>query len=225
MIRLFTGRPGNGKSYHIARETYKYLRRGKTVISNVNMDVSNIKSKKRKPLGHFIYLTDAQIGAWDNKNGSDFINGLEGFACNFHQKKKGYMKEHQTLVIIDECQQPNILNCRTYNAPNRVSINNFLQIHRHYGFDIILATQHTSFVDKQARNLIQCEEEHRKLSTFKTFGKILTWILGKEVFVIVKRDLSLKRTPKMSRMGAYYMACNKRICKLYNSSVAPDVRR
>ena len=225
MIRLFTGRPGNGKSYHIARETVRYLRKGKTVFSNVNIDVSKIKSKKSKPLGQFIYLTDAQIGAWDDKNGSNFINGLQGFACNFHQQKNGYMKEHQSLVIIDECQQPNVLNCRTYNAPNRVSMNNFLQIHRHYGFDIILATQHTTFIDKQARNLIQCEEEHRKLSMFKKFGKILTWIVGREVFVIVKRDLSLKRTPTLSRMGSYYMVASKRIYNVYNSSTAPDVRR
>lgn len=227
MIVLYTGAPGNGKSYHMAKQVYRYLRNGNNVITNLPIDISRIKPKRKKQLGHFIFISDERMGAYDAKNcTSDFISGLYGFALNFHVRDaKGKYEEGQTVLIIDECQQDDILNCRTYNRPNRREFNKFFQMHRHYGFDVILGTQDAANVDKQTRKIVQTEAEHRKLSTYKLFGKVLTFLIGHETFIVIERNMSLKRSPTIARMGSYYIVSNRKVFDLYNSYNVVDCRR
>ncbi|MDD3417371.1 MAG: zonular occludens toxin domain-containing protein [Lachnospiraceae bacterium] len=223
MIRAYTGKPGNGKSYHLARDIRKYLRKGKNVFCNVEIDVSKIKPRGKKPLGNFFFVDSQKMGK------EDFCEGLMGFALNFHQKnKKGEFvkgKEGQSLLIMDEAQDEILLNARTWNNPTRREFNNFFSKHRHYSFDVLLVTQDIANLDKQTCKYIQYYEEHRKMANYKVFGKIITLLCGSQLFIIIKRDMALKRSPKLARMGSYVIKANKRIYDMYNSYVVVDTRR
>lgn len=52
MIYLYSGTPGSGKSLHQAKDIYDWLRKGKVVIANFDIDVNKIPKCK----GQFIYL-------------------------------------------------------------------------------------------------------------------------------------------------------------------------
>ena len=220
MINIYTGRPGNGKSYHAVADIYYYLRHGVNVITNIDIDTSLIKPRYRKPIGAYIYLNTYDMA------GADFFDGLYGFALNFHEwTEDGKTKEGQTVLIVDECQQDHLLNCRTWGNPNRKDWNEFFSLHRHYGFKVILITQNISNIDKQVQKLIQLEFEHRSLAHFNGFLKAITIIIRRQIFVVISRDVSLKRTPKSARMGARYIFTNKKMYKLYNSYTVIDRRK
>ena len=50
MIYLYTGTPGSGKSYHVARDIYFFLHYGRNVIANfdINYDAIPSRGKDRK---------------------------------------------------------------------------------------------------------------------------------------------------------------------------------
>lgn len=48
---FYTGVPGSGKSYHCAQIIYNELRKGKNIISNIEIDISKIPQKGKTPLG------------------------------------------------------------------------------------------------------------------------------------------------------------------------------
>jgi len=220
MINIYTGRPGNGKSYHAVDDIYFYLRHGINVITNIDIDVRLIKPRHKKQLGAYIFLDSFSM------TGSDFFDGLYGFALNFHKwTEDGKTKEGQTVLIVDECQQDHLLNCRTWSNPNRKDWNEFFALHRHYGFKVILITQNISNIDKQVQKLVQLEFEHRSLANFNGLLKTLTILLHKQIFVCISRDVSLKRTPSSARLGARYIFTNKLIYKLYNSYTVVDRRK
>ena len=186
MINIYTGRPGNGKSYHAVDDINFYIRHGVNVITNIDINTDLIKSGFRGKRGAYIYLTSDQMAA------DDFFDGLLGFSLNFHQwTADGKTKEGQTVLIVDECQQDQLLNCRTWNNRNRKQWNDFFSLHRHYGFKVILITQSMSNIDKQAQKLIQLEFEHRNFANFNPFCKFLSMLLGKQIFVCISRDVSL----------------------------------
>lgn len=220
MINIYTGRPGNGKSYHAVDDIAFYLRHGVNVITNIDINTDLIRPRFRKTFGSYIYLTSDQMA------GPDFFDGLFGFALNFHHwSKDGKTKEGQTVLIVDECQQDQLLNCRTWNNKNRKQWNDFFALHRHYGFKVLLITQSMSNIDKQAQKLIQLEYEHRNFGNFNPFCKFISLLLHKQIFVVISRDVSLKRSPSAARMGARYMFSNRNIYKLYNSYTVIDFRK
>ena len=53
MIYLYTGTPGSGKSYHVAKEIYFYLYHGRNIIANFSINYDIIPSRKRSPKGYF----------------------------------------------------------------------------------------------------------------------------------------------------------------------------
>lgn len=225
MIKLYSGRPGNGKSYHAVDDIYYYLRHGVNIITNIDIDPGLIRPIGSKPMGKYLYIPSDQMAAHDRFGNYSFLQGLLGFSLNFHKWDNGKTKEGQTVLIIDECQQDDLLNCRTWNNPNRKEWNDFFALHRHYGINIILVTQSMSNIDKQAQKLIQHEIEHRKFSNFNGFCLFLSKIIHKEIFICITRDCSLKRTPTASRMGAQYMFSKKKIYDLYNSYSVVDIRK
>ena len=233
MINCYTGRPGNGKSYHACLDIYYALRSGVNVISNINIDDSKVKpnwirKKLHRSMGHFIYVpTDVMAQGFFCKSVDkcSFGDCLRGFSLNFHNwSKDNKTKEGQTLIVIDECQVDELLNCRTWNNPTRRDWNEFFQLHRHYGFNILLVTQSIANIDKQTQKLIQMEVEHRKFSNFNPLCRFISKLFFKEYFVCIQRDLSLKRTPTRARMGFSVLASKSFIYKLYNSYLVEDIR-
>lgn len=229
MISYYTGVPGSGKSYHLAKEIYKHLQNGKNIISNFNVNIQMVKSKGKKPLGVFIYVNNKE---WRNnayhsankKKAVDefsYINGLINYARNFHEyyiNKQGELQfyEHQTILVFDECHQ--IWNAREWARSDRLAWINFFSEHRKFGYDVYFTSQDDKRVDKQIRGLLEDEYLHRKMFNFvksEEFAKILRRIFG-EWFVCIKKKYGMKKSD--AKMNVTYIHGEKKFYEFYNSS-------
>ena len=165
MLRLFTGTPGSGKSFHMAYKIRKFLRSGHNVISTVNINLNYVNDFGKKQTGNFMYVNIYDLTP----------ELLERYCLEHHEKGK----EQQTLVFIDECQL--IFNTRDYAKAGRRDWLVFFTSHRHYGFDFFLITQHDEMLDKQIRALIEHEVKHKKINNrlfflpFTAFTAVETW--------------------------------------------------
>jgi len=56
MITFFSGTPGSGKSYHMAKEIKFRLRMGRNVISSENIDLKKVSDNGKKKIGNFVHL-------------------------------------------------------------------------------------------------------------------------------------------------------------------------
>lgn len=77
MISLYTGTPGSGKSLHVARDIYDKLRYGKNVIANFDIAEEQIKYFRNRH-GYFFHVENPELT----------IDGLKGFALNFHRRNR-----------------------------------------------------------------------------------------------------------------------------------------
>lgn len=206
MIYIYTGTPGSGKSYNVIRDIKKYLCRGKDVILNFPLNEESKIYKKSK--GNYIYLSNEQLTV-------DFL--LE-YACTKHTKNaKGQIKEKQTLLVVDECQ--NMFNSRTWNAPDRAMWNLFFSQHRKFGYTVILVAQYIEMVDKQIRGCIQTETNFRNLKMLGPFGLVLSFLLGGNIFVAVEKSCQINK-----RGFVTYSRGKKRYYDLYDSYKIFDKR-
>ncbi len=156
MIYLYTGSPGSGKSYHVAKDIYNRLKRGryKRVIANFKIDLNKIPKCK----GEFYYLDNSDLS----------VEYLIEFARENHIEGI----ENQTLLVIDEAQVK--YNSREWQTKGneRMKWIEFFSQHRKLGYNIILITQFDRMIDRQIRSLVEYEIKHRKVNNFK-LGKIL----------------------------------------------------
>ncbi len=233
MIYFFTGKPGNGKSLHMAEIIYSSLKRGVNVISNIDIN-PHAFDRVRHPerLGKFVYVDNSEWldssyrginrdyrGASDNSVHFSYIDGLYSFATNFHKtNRRGQMLEGQTILVLDECQD--LFNTRTWNRKDRLQWCAFFRIHRHYGYDCYLISQDDKVIDKQIRSILQKEIEHRCINNYKLFGKLLGLLCGGKLFIAIERDYSLTGK-KASRMSSSYFTGKKKFYEFYDSYALP----
>ena len=221
MIYFYTGKPGNGKSLHMAEVIYNSLLKGVNVISNIQINMHAFdKAKHKEKLGQFIYisnrewLTNAYKGQCA-KTGFSYIDGLYNYAINFHERnKRGQIMEGQTILVLDECQE--LFNTRTWNRSDRLEWCQFFRMHRHYGFDCYLISQDDKVIDKQIRSILQKEIEHRCINNYKAFGKLLGLFAGGKLFIAIERDYTLSGK-KASRMTSSYFRGKKKFYEFYDS--------
>ncbi|MBQ9948402.1 MAG: hypothetical protein IJO91_08440 [Oscillospiraceae bacterium] len=191
MIYLYTGTPGSGKSYHAAQAIDKALRRGMPVISNFEV---NLNPKKHK--GKFVYIPTKDLRI-------DFM--MEFARLNFSERKG----ESQGLIIIDEAQVP--FNRRKPLFKNIIQWVDFMSIHRHYFYDIVLITQKHKSLDDQILGLVETEYKHRKLKNFGWKGYLMMFLFHKS-FVAVEYWF-----PIQEKVGQTFFNCSKRIREFYNT--------
>jgi zona occludens toxin (predicted ATPase) len=196
MIKIFTGTPGSGKSYNMAREIRRALRRGKNVISTVPIDIKFVSKNGRIKIGNYKHIPINEISP----------EKLFEFMVNHHEKGK----ESQTKVFIDECQI--IFNSRNWNQNGRMEWILFFTCHRHLGFNIYLITQNDGFVDKQIRPLIEIEVKHKKVSN------MLWWF---PLTVFVQREEWYGHAQKV-RIATDFVICMPHIFKTYDSYTIYD---
>lgn len=145
-ITLYTGSPGSGKSLDCTEKIIFNLENGVNVISNYDISIDHKKIK-----GKLYVKTDEEIT----------VNYLINFAKKNHIKGK----ENQTLIVLDEAQLK--FNSRAWQDKSRVAWNKFFTVHRHLGYEIILATQKDTFLDSQLRGLIEYEVIHKNIKKSK----------------------------------------------------------
>lgn len=154
MVYTYTGTPGSGKSLHCAENIIFRLKQGKRVICNFPINTDMIKKKYRK---NFYYIPDDTLTP----------HYLFEFARAYHKEAK----EDQTFLFIDEAQRIYPID-RVYLL--RKEWEQFFQLHRHYGFCIILITQNMSYINKGIRIQTEYEVKHRKVNNYGFFGLVLT---------------------------------------------------
>ena len=196
MIWFYSGTPGSGKSFHMAKDIRINLRMKRNVISTVNVDTDKISKNGKKRIGDFIYIPILELKP----------QILYEYAFKNH--KKG--KEGQTLLIIDECQI--IFNPREYQRNNRAEWILFFTKHRHLGYNIILTSQFDRLVDRQIRSLFEYEVKHRKVNNMGVL-----FLLPFTAFALVEYWYGVKII-----VGRRFMLYNKRTASIYDSYVMYD---
>ena len=190
MIALYSGTPGSGKSAHGTRLIDLALKKGVGIICNYPL-VLDMKRHK----GRFTYIDTFDL------NPKYFYE----YAKKYHKERK----EGQTIVVIDEASI--LFNSRSAGDKLRMEWLRFFSTHRHYGFDIILITQRDRALDRQIREMIEIEHEHRKLIYYGLKG-IFVILLTRKQFVSVKKWYPIKE-----KIGVEYFNISKRHKKMYNT--------
>lgn len=194
MIWLYSGTPGSGKSYHVAKEVYERLKHGKRVIANTTYNLSLLKERRR---ALFTYRDNSELT----------VDFLMEYSAEHH--KQGV--EGQTLVVVDECSI--IWNSRDYSRKDRMQWITFLQQHRKLGYNIIMITQNDRMIDRQIRGFVEYEVKHRNVKNFKLFGALLSLVLGGgSLFAAITYWYGMKE-----RIDVEFMPFRRRIGKFYRT--------
>ena len=233
MIYFYTGTPGSGKSLHMASVIHDAVWSGKNVIANFEINEQYFaKSRHPDRLGKFIYasnrewMTNAYTArqSFDPVRGTMFkgtvpenrytyLDGLYSYAMQFHERdRKGNIKEHQTLLVFDECQE--LFNNRNWAKKDRLDWIAFFREHRKYGFDVYLISQDDKVIDKQVRAVLQFRVEHRSVKNYKLAGKLLAFLRGGQLFVWIMSNYQIRG--KDARLCSEFFT-GKKFYDFYNS--------
>lgn len=194
MIYLYSGTPGSGKSLHTARVIYNTLMLKKPVICNFPLNTSVLKNPHL-----FSYVGDSALTP-------DF---LVEYSVEFFRGRS--VREGQILLVIDEAQR--LFNARDWNKSDRDGWNTFFQLHRHYGYDIVLVAQFDRMLDRQIRSLVEYEQVHRKVSNFGWKGKLLCALMvAPSLFVAVKVWYPMKE-----RVSSEFFRYSRKYGRMYDT--------
>lgn len=162
MVYTYTGTPGSGKSLHTAHVILRNIKNTR-IICNFPINTDYIKPKYRN---NFYFIPDSELTP----------HYLFEFAKAFHKEKR----ESQTMIIIDEAQRLFPID-RVYER--RREWEQFFQLHRHLGYDIVLVTQQMSYINKGIRIQTEYEIKHRKVNNYGLGGLLIGLILHLTLFV------------------------------------------
>ena len=191
-IYLYSGTPGSGKSLRATYKIIQWLRKGKNVIANFPIDMDYFKGKK---VGNFTYKPNDELT----------VDYLVQYAQKHHKRST----KAQTLVVIDECGS--IFNCRQWENKDRQKWINFMGLHRHFNYDVVLISQSDRLIDRQIRAFIETEYKHRALKNYKLFGQILSLVFG-GLFVSVEYWYG----PNL-KCGSEFFLLNRRKARIYDT--------
>lgn len=194
MIYLYSGTPGSGKSLHMARVIYYTLMRNKPVICNFDVNTKYLKHADK-----FTCIDNSSLNP----------EYLIQYSMDYFKDKS--VREGQITLFIDECQT--MFNARSWDTRGRENWNKFFQLHRHYGYDIVLVAQFDRMIDRQIRSLIEYEVIHRKVSNMGWRGKLLcALMLAPKLFTSVKIWYPMKE-----RVGSEMFRASRRYYRLYDT--------
>lgn len=235
MVYFYCGVPGSGKSLHLAKTICEdWLFQGKNVICvNMKLNEDEILNLARSRGidtvgtlvcvgGHeflenaFRYPNQKKSARADEKpNKYSYIEGLYGFAENFHRyNEKLQYEENQTLVAISECED--FFDNRAWNRSDRIKWVEFFRMHRHYGFDCILESQTDKGIDKKIQAVLQTKVEHRDYIHYKGFWKMFAVLRGGHAFLCVETLYALKNN-KLNHLKSYFNSGYEAYYNIYDS--------
>lgn len=199
MIYLYSGTPGSGKSLHASSVIYYTLFSNKPVISTYGVRTEYVKHPEK-----FLYVPEEKLTpAFLMRYSQEYFTGRS-------------VKEGEITLVIDEAQR--LFNAREWDKKNRSGWNKFFQLHRHFGYDIILIAQFDRMIDRQIRSLIEYEVIHRKVSNFGLKGKIISLLMfSPHLFVAIKMWYPMKE-----RIGSSFFRASKKFGRLYDTHMLFD---
>jgi hypothetical protein len=217
VITLLVGSPGHGKSYTCVREIEKAVTSGKPVATNVPLapDWAYIMARRHTLFGR--WRPDVVKAKQEEFERRVIISNDFGLLLRVRLEGEG---EARGLMVLDESQR--WMNARGWdNALNddgtpmrrpealqrRLRIVNHLSGHRHYGWNVILATQSDKSIDNQVRELYEFHSEVRNLKRLPWLG----FFLRVNLFIKVTRWNDRAR----SKAGVETYWLNKSLARLY----------
>jgi len=194
-IFLYSGTPGSGKSLHATKEIKIRLDYRHPVIANYRLSPS---------IKHFDLFTYV--------NNQDMTPDLlYDYAIRFWGKR--HVKEDYLLLVIDEAQL--LFNSREWNANQRMAWLEFFSQHRKYGFRIIMIAQFDRMIDRQIRSLFEYNSIHRRLGNMGIRGKLFTFLVLGELFVVTTKFYSMNETVSVKAFRVH-----KSVYRMYDSYAA-----
>lgn len=207
MIYMYSGTPGSGKSYHMAKDICMYYKKGRNIFLNFEVNTEYLKQLYPK--------SKAQVFMLDNRD-LMYPFGLTGFSDNYHiVTRDGRVKEKQSILFIDECN--NNFDSRAWNEKGRKDWIKWFKEHRKDGFQVILCTQDIDDIDRKIRKVIEIECSHFNASNFKIFGKILGLLCGGNLFIQRSQWYSKTRY-KAGKISVNFLRGQKKYYKIFNTS-------
>lgn len=143
MIYGISGRPGGGKSYEaVAFHVLPALESGRKVITNLPLQIDMFVKVFGPEVIDLIVVIDGKLNDFGSterpfSKHTDYIDDWK------NEKGQG------PLYLIDECHM--VLPARGLDA----EILEFYSLHRHYGIDIVLITQHLRKIHRDIRDMIE----------------------------------------------------------------------
>lgn len=132
-IYVVTGKLGGGKSLISVSRIQEYIRQGRPVASNLNLNLVEM-------LGP--YNRDAVVYRVPDKPSAADLDALGVIDTKADESKNG-------LLVLDECGT--WFNSRNWNDPGRKELFEWFVHARKLGWDVIFIVQDVSILDKQAR--------------------------------------------------------------------------
>lgn len=164
-LKLVTAPPGTGKTLLLIKMIFEYLKQGRRVYANIDqlkieevLPIPHNADWRDLPDGSVVIYDEAQEhAAFSNDDLIQFAEYIEtdqldqetatAYKIRLSQEKKQYDKQYKK-------------HCESIK-----DIARGFQVHRHFGFDIILATQDQSLLNNLAK---KCVGEHYHLT--RPFG-------------------------------------------------------
>lgn len=139
-INLLTGVPGSGKTYYIVSKALSFIKQEIPVLLDMQCEL-------HPPLSDSPYVFPFEVSLATFNN-----DGMKSVLEPIQQQYPG----KPIILIIDECQR--------YFPPkfNNEAVKYFFDTHRHFGLDIILATQDKTKLSKEI--FVLAESEIRAVS-------------------------------------------------------------
>lgn len=224
-ITLLTGSPGHGKSYTLVREIEKALHKGQPVATNVPLsddwamvmarrhtafpwgDKGRLRlEQKARKFESLIFISDdfdallrVRLAGEGEGRGKLILDeahrwlNTRGLDKEYKEDDDGNEKAMTPLEIRQE----------------RKRIVNHLSGHRHYGFDVLLATQSDKSLDVQSRELHEYHSEVRNIRKLPWVGFFLRF----NFFIRVTRWNDRAR----SKAGLENYWLSKGLARLYST--------
>lgn len=222
-ITLLVGAPGHGKSYTLIRRIEEAVSKGKPVATNVPLRDDWAFQMARRHTFMARFRKDAVIAK--AAKFSRFVIMSTDFDKLLRVRLSGD-KEGRGLLVLDEAHR--WMNARGWDnamvvnddgsetqmkrgdaLAKRLRVINHLSAHRHYGFDVILATQSDRSIDNQARELYEFHAEVRNMRRLPWFGAVFRFNL----FLCVTRWNDKAK----SKAGVSCYWLNKSLANLYST--------
>jgi len=210
-LKLVTAPPGTGKTLLLIKMIFEYLKQGRRVYSNIDqlkieevLPIPHNADWRDYPDGSVIIYDEAQehaaFSADDLLDFPEYVESeqlqnenITAYNARLRKEKKEYDREY-----------------KRYSESIKDIARGF-QVHRHFGFDIILATQDQSFLNNLAK---KCVGEHYHLT--RPFG------LGGNMIFFWRRLVTNpdSRAEKSAVEWKKHVNFNKNYFNLYRSANA-----
>lgn len=161
MINGISGKPGGGKSYEaVLNHIIPALKDGRRVVTNLPLQIDHFVAVYGESVRDLIILVEYDFHDYGNQKP---FSRIEDWLQ--HQDWKND-KGQGVLFVVDEAHLSLPSRMQKNSGIDITKVLEFLSMHRHYGFDILLITQNFKKVHADIRDMVQLVYRCIKKSMF-----------------------------------------------------------